>query len=453
MCRKLRFLFTATGILSLALAFCLPAGPASAADKEPFVIGYVGNVDSPGTKPSMDIQEMAVEEINNDGGIMDRPIEYIVANGKGDTTASVDAAKRLLMEDEADFIFVEGRSEICLAVQESTASLYDEYPHILIFNGPMDSELTERVLHNYDKYKHCFRDWDPEAGHYAQMNYYFGNLYQELGWEKIAILWEDLAWTSDWREGTRAEYMDLPTWEELAEENGLEVVYSKAVKPRGTMYLPILQQIARADADMILYVSSWFTDTESFAKQWADSAASDLPINLYGGVAQTQDYWDMTGGKALGAISSYFEFDFELTEKSQPLIKKAEKEDIPLQINGHIAYADIYFIKKAIEKAEGTQNMDKVIRMMETTEMTYSLGKMAYETKPVAPFFHSKVRVDPDDPINSTYDGSFFQPMAQFQNDGKIAYIGASCKEHEDDLAPYVDVDNYKTPAELREMR
>src|SRR6056297_1883697 len=27
-----------------------------------------------------------------------------------------------------------------------------------------------------------------------------------------------------------------------------------------------------------------FTDTESFAKQWANSAASNIPANLYGGV-------------------------------------------------------------------------------------------------------------------------------------------------------------------------
>jgi len=446
---KLGSWFMWVALLALAVVFCLPAGPV-AAEKEAVVIGYVGNVDSPGTKPCMDIQKVAVEEINKKGGIDGRPIKYIIANGKGDTTASVDAARRLLLEDGADFIFIEGRSEICLAVQESTASLYEDYPHILIFNGPMDSELTARILHEYGKYKHCFRDWDPEPGHYAQMNYFFGTLYPKLGFKKIAILWEDLAWTTDWREGTKMEYMELPSWEKLAEENGLEVVYSKAVKPRGTMYLPIFQQIARKDADMILYISSWFTDTESFAKQWANSAAANIPANLYGGVAQTADFWQMTGGKALGIISSFVEFDFPLTEASQPFIQMGKQKGIPLQIHVHLAYADIYFIKKAVEKAGGTDNMDRLIRAMETTETTYSLGKMAYETKPVAPFFHTKIRVDPDDPLHTTYDGSFFQPIAQYQKDGKVAYISASCKEHEDELAPYVDIDNYKSPAELR---
>ncbi len=70
------------------------------------------------------------------------------------------------------------------------------------------------------------------------------------------------------------------------------------------MYLPILQDIKKANADLIFYISSWFTDTESFAKQWSDSAARDIQVNLYGGVAQTKDYWRMTGGKGFG----YYQF-------------------------------------------------------------------------------------------------------------------------------------------------
>jgi len=42
----------------------------------------------------------------------------------------------------------------------------------------------------------------------------------------------------------------------LEKDYGVEVVYSKKVKPRGTMYLPLLQQIAGTGAEMIFYVSS-----------------------------------------------------------------------------------------------------------------------------------------------------------------------------------------------------
>jgi ABC-type branched-subunit amino acid transport system substrate-binding protein len=443
----LRFviLFVALSLVLLALpqmSFSAPRG-------KPIVIGYVGFVASPGTRPCMDIQKMAVEEINAKGGILGRPVNYIVMDGKGDTSLSVEAARKLIIEDKATFVSVEGRTEICLAVQENSGVLYKEYPHILVFNGPMGSELTARILEEAPKYDFCFRDWDPEPSHYAQMKYYFETTYTKyMKVKRLAILWEDLAWTTMWRKGI--DYLKLPTWEKLAAESGVEVVYSKPVKPRGTMYFPILQEIAMKKADVIFYVSSWFTDTESFAKQWADSAAKDIPVMLYGGVAQTKDYWRMTGGKALGIISGYTDLDtIPLTSKTIPLVKKAHKRNIPMQIHVHIAYADIYHFKAAIEKARGTSDIKRLIKAMESVETTYSLGKMKYETKKVKPYYHSRMRVDPNSPYK-TYPGYYLQIVVQFQKDGKIAYLWGSCKENERIMKKFVNWKQYKTPAELR---
>jgi len=437
---------------ALLLMFsALPTMGIAAPQGEPIVIGYVGMVLSPGTRPCMDVQKVAVEEINQAGGILGRPVKYVIADNKGDTSLTVEGARRLLVEEKATFISVEGRTEICLAAQENSAAMFRQYPHVLVFNGPMGSELTARVVDEYEKYKFCFRDWDPEPAHYAQMKYFWGSMYPKLfnGFKSIAILWEDLAWTTMWREGIA--YLDLPPWEEMLEKQfGVDVVYSKAVKPRGTMYLPILQQIAMKKAQVIFYVSSWFTDTESFAKQWAESAARDIPVNLYGGVAQTADYWRMTGGKCLGIISSFTEGEIPLTEETIPFVKKMKALKIPTQIHVHLAYADIYFFKKVIETAGGTENIDKLIQAMETTETTYSLGKMAYETKRVKPFFHSKVRVDPNDPMNTTYPGVYIQPISQFQKDGKIAYLGGSCKENEKIFKGIGSYENYRSPAQLR---
>ncbi len=432
MVKKFRFGLFIVAILSLTLCFA-PTGTSAAPSGEPIVIGYVGMVLSPGTRPCMAIQKLAVQEINEAGGVLGRLLRYVIADNKGATSLTVEGARRLLMEEKADFVFVEGRTEICLAAQENAAVMFKDYPHILIFNGPMGRELTDRVVDEYEKYKFCFRDWDPEPAHYAQMRYGWDNIPPHAfpgGFKKMAILWEDLEWTKAWRDGIPS--LGLPPWEEILKKDyGIEVVYSKAVKPRGTMYLPLLQQIAGTGAQSIFYVSSWFTDTESFVKQWADSAARDLPVSLYGGVSQTSDFWKLTGGKCLGVVTSFMECRLPLTEKTIPFVKMATKHKIPTQLHVHLAYADIYFIKKVIETAGGVDDIDKLITAMETVETTYSLGKMAYEQKRVKPYFHSKVRVDPNDPQHTTYPGVFMQPMAQFVNDGKIQYLGASCKENE----------------------
>lgn len=442
-------LLVLTVVFSLFTLLCLPVLSAAQPQGEPFVVGYVGAVASPGTKPCMDIQKMAAEEINAAGGIMGRPLKYVVMDGKGDTSLSVEAFRKLVIEDKAKFVSVEGRTEICLAVQEASGMLYREYPHILVFNGPMGAELTARIIDEPGKYEHCFRDFDPEPAHYAQQKYLWctqlSNPPQSV--KKMAFLWEDLAWTTEWRKGI--SYINLPTWEKLANQCGIEIVYSKAVKPRGTLYFPILQQIAAAKPDMIYYFSSWFTDTESFVKQWTDSAAKNIDVSLYGGVSQTRDFWKMTGGKALGVQSSYFDLeDVPLTPVTVPLVKKARARGIPMQLHVHVAYADIYHFKAAIERAQGTSDIKRLIKAMEDVETVYSLGKMKYETQRIKPFFHSRRRVDPKDPYK-TYQGYFFQLVGQWQK-GKFVYLSESCPENEPLVKKWVDAKAYKKPAQLR---
>lgn len=442
-------LIAAFVLCALAIIMALPAMSFAAAPKgDPIVFGYVGMVASPGTRPCMDIQNMAVREINEAGGILGRPVVYKVMDNKGDTSLSVEAFRKLVIEDKALFISVEGRSEICLAIQEASGTMYKEYPHILVFNGPMASELTNRILDEAPKYNHCFRDWDPEPAQFTQMKYFGQSLYKRLGVKKIAILWEDLAWTNEFRKGI--DYLKMPSWEKMYNDIGIEVVYSKAVKPRGTMYLPILQEISAKKADLILFVSSWFTDTDAFAKQWADSAAKDIYVSFYGGVAQTYKFWDMTGGKALGTISSFTDLDtVPMTSKTMPLMRKAQKNNIPMQIHVHIAYADIYHFRAAIEKAATTKDLPKLIKAMEDVTTEYSLGKMKYETQKIKPFYHSRVRVDPKNPWK-TYPDYYYQLLVQFQENGKVAYIDESCTENYKAMSKFIHPEMVRSPAQLR---
>jgi hypothetical protein len=218
------------------------------------------------------------------------------------------------------------------------------------------------------------------------------------------------------------------------------------------MYTPLLQDVADKKADLIFFVSSWFTDTDAFAKQWADSAAKDIAVSLYGGVAQTYKYWDMTGGKGLGIMSSFTDLDtVPMTPKTIPLMKKAQRMNIPMQIHVHIAYADIYHFKAAIEAAKGTSDIKKLIKAMEDVTTEYSLGKMKYETKKVKPYFHSRMRVDPNNPWK-TYPGYYYQLLVQFQEGGKIAYLWESCAENEKAMSKYLNAKLYRTPAQLRKI-
>ena len=82
-------------------------------------------------------------------------------------------------------------------------------------------------------------------------------------------------------------------------------------------------------------------------------------------------------------------------------------------------------------------------------ETTYSLGKMKYETKKVKPFYHSRVRVDPNNPWK-TYPGYYYQLIVQFQKGGKVVFLHESAPENEKYVAKWVIPRRYRTPAELR---
>lgn len=449
MVRRCRF--TLVLFVVIVLTLCFPFyGISAAPSGEPIVIGYVGMVLSPGTRPCLAIQKVACQEINEAGGVLGRPLKYVIADNKGSTSLSVEGARRLLVENQATFISVEGRTEICLAVQENNATMFKDYPHILIFNGATGIELTERVFDNYEKFRFCFRPWDPEPVHYSWLDGIVGReMKGAMGAKKMAVLWEDLAWTDLMRAGI--DYLNLPGWEEVFEKRyGMKVVYSKPVKPRGTMYLPLLQQMAGKKPDVIFYISSWFTDTESFVKQWADSAVRDVPVSLYGGVAQTSDFWQLTGGKALGVVSSYFEGDIPYTDKTLPFIAKAKRHQIPLQLHVHLAYADIYHMKAAIERAGGVDDIDKLIKAFSEVKTTYSLGIEEIETRMIRPYIHCRKTCDPYDPF-TMLKGQFMLPIGQYHHNGEIKFIAATTEE--DVYKGYVDPKNYIPPAQLRESR
>jgi ABC-type branched-subunit amino acid transport system substrate-binding protein len=431
-------------ILSLLAVAVVNGCAAPAAGKAPIVIGYVGNVSSPGTKPCMDIQQMAVEEINAAGGILGRPIKYVIEDGKGETSLSVAGVQRMIQGNKAVFYSAEGRTEIALVAKQKSIELYKDFPHIMDANGASGVEITDSVLKNYDKEKMIFRMFNPEPGHYAWASLIFAlsdpksNMaLKGFAPKKWAILYENLAWTLLFRNGAPA--YNLPTWDQMAKDDfGIDVVYSKPISARTGMYLPILDAISKSGAEIVFVVSSWFTDTEVFTKQWADSPAKDIQIYLYGGVNQTHDFWQLTGGKALGALTASYETP--ITERTMPLVDKARKRGIPVQMSVHCAYDDIYLFKKAVEDAGGVNDVDKLITAFENAKIEGSIGSVKVDMSKVPGFFHSRVAADPNNPKKIAADPMMIG-MAQVQANGEFIPMYPE---------KYAQLDKYKTPAQLR---
>jgi ABC-type branched-subunit amino acid transport system substrate-binding protein len=429
---------------SLLLVGCSP-GAEPAAGKNPIIIGYVGNASSPGTKPCMDMQIMAIEEINAAGGINGRPVKYVIEDGKGETGLSVAATQRLVMGSKALIVFSEGRSEIALACKEVGAALFPQYPHIEITNGAADYEVTEGILKNYDKYKFFFRDFE-----FAQYPWYYGinmkMMRDTMKAKKIAILYEDLLWTRAYREGD-TRLGTLPMKKHAEDKWGFTVVYEKPVKARAGMWLPTLEAIAQSGAESIFVLSSWFTDVEVLAKQWADSSAKDIPLITAGGSGQSQQFWNMTGGKCLGMTVMLWEEDkIPVTDTLIPTVKKAQGRNIPVQFHVLVAYNDIYAAKAVIEKAGGTDDINKIINAYENTVIQGTVGPAGFWGIKQEPWFHSGIIANPENPLEFAKP-EFHCPFSQIQGQGNYALLQTQEGMMQQKWA---HPELYKTPAQLR---
>jgi hypothetical protein len=362
----------------------------------------------------------------------------------------------MVLDHKALIYFVEGRTEICLAVTPKSVELYKERPHILIYQGAMGRELTTPVMDDYNTYKFCFRDYDPEDGHYSGILSTFALFKEVVGATKIAWLWEDLAWTKTWRNGIPEK--NLPKWTDYAKQTyGLETVYDKPVRAKMGMYLPVLEGIANSGAQVIFFCSSWFTDTDVFAKQWAESSAKDIPVCFYGGTSQTYDFWGLTGGKCLGIISPFYEKAIPVTPDAIKWGQMCDAKGIPTQSNVQIAYADIYLIKKLIEKV-GNTNVEELIPALEGLYVE-NVGPVTLHGicgDKVSPFFHSRFDCDPKNPTlpNPIFlPDKLVIPIGQFQGKDNVVLLGTGYKSKENPpryKGEFAEPEKYKTPAQLR---
>jgi len=434
--RKKSYILVAI-IMIAAMVLGFGCGPKAAPEAGPIVIGYVGSVNSPATGPGMATVKVAIDEINEEGGILGRPVKYVMVDGKGEPTLTVQGYIRLITAENALCCFVEGNSEIALAVQAKAYEVYAEYPHILLQTA-WTRELIPPIIEDYENNKFIFRtSTGSVGGGYAWADQWFDLIKNVVGAKKIAILYEDALWTEGFRNGIPE--LNLASWPDIAKKDfGFEVVYNEALKSRTGMYLPILEGIAVTGADAVFYCSSWFTDTEVFAKQWCESSARDIPIFLYAGTSSTSAFWEMTGGKALGITALYLEEEIPITSKTIPFVRKAQEKGIPLQNLEYCIYNTPYLIKAAIEKA-GTTDIDALVEAMESVEIEGLWGKFKFQDKKINPFFHSLVVADPNNPHKFLPEYCKL-PYCQYQLNGELAVLMPR------DLA----TGEYIPPAELR---
>jgi branched-chain amino acid transport system substrate-binding protein len=226
--------------------------------------------------------KLAADWINENDKILDRDLEVVVGNTELDPTTSVQAAQKLVQQDDVDFLVGNWLSENMLAVQDWAV----DNDVIYLSSGATSPKTTENVSNNYEKYKSYFRAGALNSTFLARSEVRFAEEYlkPELGWDSTALFMEDLEWT---RALQRVYENQLP-------EVGIEIENSVRFSIDTNDYSPIFQQVEEAG---VPYATTGIGVTGLTPTiQWADSQA---PFMLSGVSSQGSGptFWEQTEGK------------------------------------------------------------------------------------------------------------------------------------------------------------
>lgn len=353
-------------VASVSLAGCLDTYDAIATGSDApdtITIGVLApdpNSDSIG-RSMVRAAELAVDQLNDGGGIDGRDVELAVGNTKGSPLEAKRQYQRLVLQEGADVTVGVFASEALMNIMDDIA----DQETIHLTSGAATTAASRLVHEEYDRYKYHFR-----AGPYnnadlgqAQIDF-LDDMAADIGWESIALLAEDYEWTRE-------------PWEIYQNQlagTGVDVVMEERYPPATDDFSDLYDTAQEAGADTV-FITTAHTGTDALL-DWV--VPQPRPF-AFGGIhvpSQLPAYYDLVDGAceyALGFNSATAES--EITDRTRPFVtayQNAYDGSNPVY-TGYHTYDAVNVFADAVEKA-GTLDADELVDELEDAEFTGSAG-------------------------------------------------------------------------------
>ena len=300
--------------------------------------------------------KLAMDEINKNGGILGKQVEFTVLDSKGDPTEAITAYNRLVDEGIVAFIG-DAPSKPTLAIAEVAAQ--DNMP--MITPNGTQFNITEA---GPNVFRTCFTD--PYQG-VVLANFAKNNLKAET----VAILVNN---SSDYSDGVSKAFL------EQAEKLGLKVVAKEGYSDGDKDFRAQLTKILPTNPE-VLVIPDYYEQAALITVQAREVGLKSTFIGPDGwdGVAKTLD------ASAYGAVeNSYFTNHYSLEDQSPKVqnFVKAYKEvynEDPSSFAA-LSYDSAYMMKAAIEKA-GTTEKQAVIDALKELNYDGVTGHLTFDEK------------------------------------------------------------------------
>lgn len=261
--------------------------------------------------------EVAVDEINAEGGIDGKQVKVIYEDGKCNAKEAAAAGSKLINVDKVDYIIGGECSGETLAI----APLAEQEKVLMISPTSSSPDVTnagDYVFRNYNS--------DNDAGKWAARKLY------DLGYRKVAVLWS----INDYAEGYSKVFRDEFT------SLGGEIVFQEKFEQGTSDLRTTLSKVKSSDAEAIFFIE-YTAGSITFFKQ-----KQELNINLP--VFGTDTQSDPEIVKAVGSAADGAKYVLAAESYSAEFTQKIkDKTGESVIIGSPQSYDAVYILKQAIE--------------------------------------------------------------------------------------------------------
>ncbi len=343
---------TLFGFLALAAGFVAPAVSA-----QEIVIAVAGPMT--GAEASVGEQfrrgaEMAVADLNAQGGILGRKIRLEIGDDACDPKQAVAVANQLASKKA---VFVAGH--YCSGSSIPASEVYAEEGILQISPGSTNPVLTERGPKFKNVFRVCGRD-DQQGVVGADF------VMEKFKGKTVAVVHDKTQYGKGLADFAKARL----------NEKGVKEAMYEAVNKGDKDFSALVSRMKNAKIDVI-YFGGYHNEAGLLIRQAKEQG---MNVSLIGGDSMmTQEFYSITGKSGDSAFMT-FDADPRKNPVAQPIVAKFKAQGYDPEGYTIYTYAAIQIFAQAAEKAKSTK-LDDVVGAMRSTSFNTMLGSIAFDAK------------------------------------------------------------------------
>ena len=374
----------------------------AAASKKPILIGHLHPFTGPfamfGTACATGI-DVAIEEINQAGGVLGRPFKVINKDTKISPSVGLREAKDLVISKKVDFLMGNISSGVALAI----SGFAKQAKVIYVVTGSRSTKITEDKGHRY-----VFRIGADEFSRVSSVAQLAAKKWGDKN-KKIVMINPDYGYGHACAKYFKEEYGKCVP--------GIEVVYSGWPKLGTADFTPYISKLMSSDAQ-ILFHSLYGGDYLTFVKQAVPAGVYKKFHVVGASCGGTETVCNMKKG-APAPIGEILSDEFPYWAISNPKAKEVAARFMDKAGTNYasyescLGYTTAHALKEAIE-AVGAVDTEKIIDYLAGREIDSPIGKVkirAIDHQALWPPFAGTMAFTPDYPWPHIVDVWYPEPI------------------------------------------